>query len=107
MANRQDKDHTKDLEHQERQRMSAKIGDVITSTLGQSELPQRVQVRPLWKDHYRVNVLVGADAVSSRVLHSYFLVADSEGNILMSNPAMRLPAPAFRLDGKDPSCAKL
>jgi len=45
-----------------------------------------VQVRHLWEDRYRVNVLVGPETVSGKVLHSYFLVADLEGNIIESAP---------------------
>jgi hypothetical protein len=45
-----------------------------------------VRVRPLWKDHYRVNVFVGKDATSGRVADSFFLTADGEGNILTSSP---------------------
>jgi hypothetical protein len=56
--------------------------------LGQPNDLQRVQVRRLWEDHYRVNVLVGADAASVKVAHSYFLVADSDGTILTSVPTI-------------------
>jgi hypothetical protein len=45
-----------------------------------------VQVRHLWEDHYRVNVFVGLDAASAKVANSYFLVADSDGNIVASTP---------------------
>jgi hypothetical protein len=40
----------------------------------------------LWKDHYRVNVLVGMDVASAKVAHSYFVIGDSDGNILTSAP---------------------
>jgi hypothetical protein len=53
-------------------------------TLGQPGDLHRVQVRWLWEDHYRVNVLLGVDAASAKVAHSYFLVADGDGNILAS-----------------------
>jgi hypothetical protein len=33
-----------------------------------------------------VNVLVGADVVSVRIPHSYFLVVDGDGTILASTP---------------------
>jgi hypothetical protein len=65
------------VEDQKRQQMS---------TLGQPADLHGAQVRLLWKDHYRVNVLVGADAVSAKVAHSYFLVADGDGNIIASTP---------------------
>jgi hypothetical protein len=44
------------------------------------------QVRPLWQDHYRVNVFVGVDASSAKIAHSYFLVVDGEGTIIASTP---------------------
>jgi hypothetical protein len=44
------------------------------------------QVRPLWQDHYRVNVFIGADAASAKIAHSYFLVVNSDGNIIASTP---------------------
>ncbi len=33
-----------------------------------------------------MNVLVGVDAASAKIGHSYFLVADGDGNILASTP---------------------
>jgi hypothetical protein len=47
-----------------------------------------VQVRSLWGDHYRVNVFVGPDPAMAKVAHSYFLVADGDGNILASTPTI-------------------
>ena len=49
----------------------------------------RVQVRPLWEDNYRVNVLVGVNAASARVANSYFVVTDGDGNVLESTPQVR------------------
>jgi hypothetical protein len=118
----QDKQHT-DPEIQKRQQRNAVIGKHVLHTLGQPGDLHRVQVRPLWEDHYRVNILVGADAVSAKVAHSYFLVADSDGNIIASTPKitrqyepvaagsqtlsspLRLPAPSCNLDErKDQAC---
>jgi len=73
-------------EIQDRRQLIAAIGKQVTNALGQPNDLQQVQVRPLWGDRYRVNVLVGGDAVSTRVAHSYFLVADGNGNILASTP---------------------
>jgi hypothetical protein len=56
------------------------------STLGAPGDLLQVQVRLLWADHYRVNVFVGLDAASARVANSFFLVADSDGNITASTP---------------------
>jgi hypothetical protein len=71
---------------QDRRQLIAAIGKQVTHALGQPNDLQQVQVRLLWGDRYRVNVLVGGDAVSARVAHSYFLVADGNGNILASTP---------------------
>ena len=73
-------------EKQERQQRNALIGQHVIHTLGQPADFHRVQVQPLWQDRYRVNVLVGMDAASAKVVHSYFLVTDSDGNIVESTP---------------------
>ena len=74
-------------ERQERQtKIIALISKNVTRTLGQPSNLIRVQVRPLWADYFRVNVLVGPDVASLKVAHSYFLLADAEGNILSANP---------------------
>lgn len=50
-----------------------------------------VAVRPLWENYFRVNVMVGPDAASVRIVHSYFMAATESGNILSSiPPIMRL-----------------
>lgn len=58
----------------------------LLQTLGRPTALYRVEVRHLWEEHYRANVLVGADATSLRVAHSFFLAADENGNILASAP---------------------
>ncbi len=73
-------------EKQARQQRKAVIGQHVMHTLGQPGDLHTVQVRHLWEDHYRVNVFVGGDAASAKVAHSYFLVADRDGNILASTP---------------------
>jgi hypothetical protein len=45
-------------------------------------------VRRLWEDRYRVNVLVGPDAASAKIVNSYFLKSDSDGKIIASNPKL-------------------
>jgi hypothetical protein len=66
------------------------LNDVITKNvidaLGQPGNLFKVQVKRLWDDHYRVNVLVGPDAASVLLAHSYFLVADAGGRIVSSEP---------------------
>lgn len=85
----QQEDTSKEQEKHQRQQTDAKIGDQVMQTLGQPADLQKVQVRRLWKDHYRVNVLVGVDAASVKVAHSFFLVSDVEGNIIASTPSIR------------------
>ena len=86
MTTKQQDQQLADQEKQERQQLSAAISKQVMRTLGQPGDLHSVQVRYLWDDHYRVNVLVGADATSARVANSYYLVADSEGNIIASTP---------------------
>lgn len=69
-----------------RHQLHAIIGEQVLHALGQPIGLQKVQVRCLWDDRYRVNVLIGTDVVSAVVAHSYFLVADHEGNIIAANP---------------------
>jgi hypothetical protein len=78
----------RDQEKQEGQQRSALIGKNVLRALGQPFDLHKVQVRQLWEDHYRANVLVGIDAASTKVAHSYFLVVGSEGNIIASTPAI-------------------
>src|SRR5688572_16871357 len=86
MPPKQHEQSSNDVEQQERQQLSAKIGNDVLRTLGQPSDLHRLQVRVLWKDHYRVNVLVGMDILSSKVAHSYFVVGDSDGKVLTSAP---------------------
>ena len=67
---------------------NALIGGHVLRALGQPGAFQRVQVRQLWEDHYRVNVLVGGDAASATIAHSYFLVVGDDGAILASTPTI-------------------
>ena len=87
-TSKQEKPSAEQEKHQ-RQEHSAAIGQQVLHTLGLPADFQRVQVRPLWEDHYRVNVLVGPDAASTRVAHSYFLVVDSAGKVLTTTPTLR------------------
>ena len=88
MATKQEKQQPTDQKDKQaqQQHLSALVGTNVMHTLGQPGNLQRVQVRQLWEDHYRVNILVGADAASVTVAHSYFLVIDSKGGILDSTP---------------------
>jgi hypothetical protein len=81
---------------EQREKRDAAIGRRVIHTLGRPGDLHEVRVRPLWGDHYRVNVLTGPDAFSATITHSYFVEADAEGNILRSTPAIvrHYPSPA-------------
>ncbi len=87
-ANPKEKQPKEAAEKPERPQLTATISRHVMSVLGQPASLQRVQVRQLWDDHYRVNVVVGTDAATGRVAHSFFLRVDGDGNILTSNPAL-------------------
>jgi hypothetical protein len=78
----------KDLEQHRREAQKALISEQVIYTLGEPAGLHKVQVQRLWEDHYRVNVLIGPDAVSARIANSYFLTADSDGKIIASNPKL-------------------
>jgi hypothetical protein len=70
------------------------IAEQVVHLRGKPEGLHQVQVRPLWGNYFRVNVLIGPDAASVRVANSYFLKADDEGNIVESTPKItRQPEP--------------
>jgi hypothetical protein len=73
-------------EKEEHQHLAAAIGKHVIHRLGKPGDLHLVQVRHLWEDHCRVIVLVGAEAACVKVVHSYFLVADLDGNIMESTP---------------------
>ena len=79
-----------------RETLQELIGEQVVHTLGSPVDLLWVHVRPLWKDHYRVNVFVGKDATSARVANSYFVVVDDNGHIVTSSPriagSIRLPS---------------
>ena len=86
MATKQQGEQRRDEERQERDVLQAQIRERVLRTLGAPSDLREVQVRLLWEAHYRVNVLTGADVVSTRIAHSYFLKADGHGNIVESTP---------------------
>ena len=48
----------------------------------------RISAVRLWDNQYRVNVQTGADVVSARVSHSFFVLVDEKGNVVESNPSL-------------------
>lgn len=82
----QKRDQHEEVEQRRRATLNALMGEQVMHTLGSPGGLYQVQVRPLWEDHYRVNVFVGPDAASAKVAHSYFLVTDKDGKIVASTP---------------------
>ena len=112
MSKQQHDDRSNEIENHDHQQVSAKIGDQVLRVLGQPSDLHRMQIRRLWKDRYRVNVLVGADFVSAKVAHSYFIVTDENGNIITSAPQIArkyrpatLPVPVAKGDLPMPAIA--
>jgi hypothetical protein len=73
----------------DREHLNAVIGTHVLRALGQPGDRFRVVVKRLWDDHYRVNVLVGADVTTTTIAHSYFLVADGDGNVSGATPTIK------------------
>jgi hypothetical protein len=84
----QQREEHKDLEHHRCETQKALIREQVIHALGEPAGLHKVQVQQLWEDHYRVNVLVGSDAASARIVNSYFLRSDSDGKIIASNPKL-------------------
>jgi hypothetical protein len=72
----------------DQQRITSLIEKWILDLLGEPANLHDVQVRLLWPDHYRVNVLVGPDAASIRIAHSFFLEANRDGDIVAATPSI-------------------
>ena len=66
--------------------LRAIIGRHVLHALNDPSGLCRVQVRPLWSNFYRVNVLVEDQAGTVTIPHSYFLEVDGEGNIIEATP---------------------
>lgn len=62
------------------------IQQAVLAALGRPPALYGVVVRPLWADHYRVNVLVGPDPTSVRIAHSYFVEAGEAGDLRSTAP---------------------
>jgi hypothetical protein len=86
MATTQQREQGREDERQERGKLRALIGERVLHTLGEPVGLYQMQVRHLWGDRFRVNVLIGADASNAKVAHSYFLVADNAGHIVAATP---------------------
>jgi glutathione S-transferase len=73
-------------EKKRREQQADAICASVISALGRPADLFRVSAVQIWKDHYRVNVQTGADAVSTRIAHSFFVATDERGNLIESSP---------------------
>ena len=72
----------------ERETLDNLIREQVIHALGAPFNLRSVQVRKVWDDHYRVNVIVGVNAGAVRVANSYFLVIASDGSLLTATPTI-------------------
>jgi len=86
MATTPQREQHKKLEEDQRETLNTLIGNQVIHTLGKPGELLKVQVRRLWENYYRVNVLVGVDIASGKVANSFFLAVGSDGNIIASTP---------------------
>lgn len=83
-----------------RRELGASLTQQVMNVLGLPGDLHGVQVRHLWGSRFRLNVLVGPDATSATVAHSYFLSVGEDGQIAEAVPVItrkygqadRLPA---------------
>jgi hypothetical protein len=80
------REQDKRLDDHKREVFDTLIAEQVLHTLGQPKEMIQVQVRRLWEDHYRVNIFAGAGITSSKIVNSYFLTTDSNGNIVTAIP---------------------
>jgi hypothetical protein len=75
-----------DKDKGKRDKLNALIGEQVMHTLGEPGNLLKVQVRPLWENFYRVNFFIGSDTAFAKISNSYFVQAESDGNIVASTP---------------------
>src|SRR6185369_3312750 len=68
--------------------LDAVINEQVLHALGRPPDMVGVQIRKVWQGHYRVNVLLGRDAASVHVGHSYYLTVSDDGGILSARPSI-------------------
>lgn len=83
------------MERDEHEALRNLIRERVLHALGRPTDLRQVQVRKVWDDHYRVNVIVGVNAGSVRVANSYFLKVDSDGGLIAATPKITKQYPAF------------
>jgi hypothetical protein len=82
-------EHAIAIEKHKRETLNSLVREQVIHTLGKPGELLSVQVRPLWGQHYRVNVLVGVSIACARIIHSFFLLTDCDGNVLESTPKIK------------------
>jgi hypothetical protein len=88
MPTKQQREQDGDLEQHKSETLQALVEEQVIHRIGKPLGLRNVQVRRLWENRYRVNVFIGEYAVSAKIANSYFVTADSDGNIVDSNPEM-------------------
>jgi FKBP-type peptidyl-prolyl cis-trans isomerase 2 len=78
----------------------AAIREQVIRQLGAPDHFWAVRVHRLWDNRYRVNVLVGPDAVNARIAHGYFVTVDPAGTIVAAEPAIRRRYPGAEPAGR-------
>jgi hypothetical protein len=80
------REQDKKLDDHKREVFDTLIAEQVMHVLGHPTGLIQVQVRRLWEDHYRVNIFAGAGITSAKIVNSYFLTTDSNGNIVSAIP---------------------
>jgi hypothetical protein len=86
MAANQQREQPKAGQQQKLDTLTEFIQQQVLKALGKPRNLLKVQVNPIWDNHYRVNVFVGLEGGSATVANSYFLVIDTEGNVIAATP---------------------
>ena len=88
MSTTQQRKQDREFDQHLSETLHALIEEQVLHRLGDPDGLHSLQVRRLWEDRYRVNVLIGESAASARIANSYFVELGSDGNIVESNPTI-------------------
>ena len=77
-----------DMGPDEREALDDRIREQVIHALGKPSDLRVVQVREVWNNHYRVNVIVGEHAGSVRVANSFLVAIDDEGDLVDTTPVI-------------------
>ena len=75
-----------EMTREAREALDNLIREQVIHALGRPIDLRNVQIRKVWKHHYRVNVIVGENAGAVKVANSYFLVIDGDGSLITATP---------------------